>query len=330
MRSSGGDSVMWTLHKQTNAHDKGLMDRYPNIRPWNHNRVRLRVPPGEFEYVNASTIELFSSDSSQLPLQYIAMQGPTAPSFDYVWRMIAEQTSPPAVIVQLTTMTEGISEKCGQYFPPTLEEPTWSLNTDNKWGDDWAATLTFDSLEESADGAIEKRKLLLHVEGEAEPRVVWHFLYLRWPDFGTPSLADMDSFFELMKLSREHNNTSSPRIIHCSAGVGRTGTFICLEHLMRELEIGAFSHLDADDEDLDLIYSTVDTLRQQRRVMVQSVEQYKFIYNVMRKFWQEKYGEVDTGLRNGEPASKRLEVADPFVESNGGSSPSSDAGSARR
>lgn len=320
---------MWTLYKQTNIQDKGLMDRYGNIKPWNHNRVKLRVPPGEFDYVNASPIELSSSDSKQPPLKYIAMQGPTAPSFDYVWRMVAEQTTSPAVIVQLTTMSEGMVEKCGQYFPPALEEPTWTLNEDNKWGDAWKATVTFASQEELAGGAIEKRKLLLHVEGEAEPRTIWHFLYVRWPDFGTPSQTDLDSFLELMRLSREHNSTSDPRIVHCSAGVGRTGTFMALEHLMRELDAGAFSYLDPEDIELDLVYDAVDKLRQQRRYMVQSQQQFVFLYNVVRKLWQEKYGVADAGLRNGEPACKRLEVSDPFLESNGGSSPGSDAPSSR-
>lgn len=278
-----------------------VMDRYANIKPWNHNRIRLRVPEDQLDYVNASTITLDSpSYSHPKPLRYIAMQGPTEPSFPYVWRMIAEQAPSEVVIVQLTSFFEGIHIKCHQYFPDSEEKPTWDLNEEDIWGDQWKSTLTYDSSESLADGAIEKRKLLLHVAGEENPRIVWHFLYEQWPDFGTPSLDDMAGFFELIKLSREHSAPDAPRIIHCSAGVGRTGTLITLEHLIRELEAGGLCDPPPSQElegqpqkKTDLIYETVDLLREQRRGMVQGTVQYKFIYQVMNKLWQEKYGQPD-------------------------------------
>lgn len=303
------------------------MDRYGNIRPWDHNRVTLNVPEGEFDYVNASAITVPASSDEAPTYRYIAMQGPTVPSFDYVWRMIAEQTTSTAVIVQLTTMFEGDQRKCGQYFPFTEEDKTWTLNEGDIWNDGWAATLTYDSIEQLSDGAIERRKLLLHVGGEEEPRTVWHLLYVRWPDFGVPALTDIRSFFDLMKLSRElATEVDEPRIVHCSAGVGRTGTFICLEHLMRELEMGALDAVDPHDLDSDLVFDTVDTLRQQRKSMVQSVAQYMFVYQVMRKLWGERYGVLDEeDLRGaGQPALKRFEMADPMDESASNSSFASD------
>lgn len=212
---------------------------------------------------------------------------------------------------------------------------------------------------------------------EYEERVIWHFLYKKWPDFGVPALEDLDSFFTLMRLSREKNaNPSNPRIVHCSAGVGRSGTFIALEHLMREMDAGVLenwnspSHFrhhqdDADDaaslsghnghlehkeaengeadqkmdvgegknvapiiEGDDLIFHTVNRLREQRRNMVQADSQYHFLYQVMRKLWEDRHGvsvtsaisaeppqlpDIDYSGTNGEPAAKRLEF-DPFVE----------------
>ncbi|CAM1503851.1 Fc.00g014420.m01.CDS01 [Cosmosporella sp. VM-42] len=314
-RNEAAEDHKFGTFKQVDTEDKGVMDRYANIKPWNYNRVKLRVPENELDYVNASAITVPShSDPTREPLRYIAMQGPTEPSFDYVWRMIAEQVSSPAVIIQLTSMTEGGFVKCHQYFPDNEEHSTWALNENNAWGDDWQADLTYESLEELADGAIEKRKLLLHVQGEEEPRVIWHLLYRRWPDFGVPELEDLDGFFEMMKLSREHSAPSNPRIIHCSAGVGRTGTFITLEHLMRELESGAFENYDFPTEGPDLVYDTVDMLREQRVGMVQGKLQYQFIYQVMRKLWQDKYGFDE----EGEPAAKRLEVGDPFLDAGPG------------
>ncbi len=175
---------------------------------------------------------------------------------------------------------------------------------------------------------VEDDQVAVDVE---EERIVWHFLYKRWPDFGVPNLDDLDSFLGLMRLSREKNsNPQNPRIVHCSAGVGRSGTFIALEHLMRELDAGVMERyeetqtvapqLDQDDgtvppaltrgeDNDDLIFSTVNQLREQRCTMVQAPAQYHFLYQVLRKLWLEKYGEEDVG----EPAAKRLEV-DPFIE----------------
>lgn len=314
-RNEQDNEFKWGTFKQVDVEEKGLMDRYVNIKPWNHNRVRLNVPTNELNYVNASEIVLPSnSNPEREPLRYIAMQGPTEPSISYVWRMIAEQLSSPAVIVQLTTMLEGGAIKCHQYFPHDQEHATWDLNEGDAWGDNWQAQLTYDSYEELADGAIEKRKLLLHLQNEEEPRIIWHLLYKRWPDFGVPELEDLDSFFELMRLSRELSVPSNPRIIHCSAGVGRTGTFITLEHLMRELESGAWRNYDEATEGPDLVYDSVDFLREQRVGMVQGKPQFQFIYQVMRKLWQDKYGVDDDG---NEPAAKRLEVGDPFIEGAG-------------
>ncbi|ODA76036.1 hypothetical protein RJ55_08318 [Drechmeria coniospora] len=323
-RNQNIDNYKWGHYQQGDFHQRGSMDRYSNIRPWNHNRVRLKVPENEFDYVNASTISLPSPSNDKLPpLRYIAMQGPTKPSFDYVWRMISEQMPSPAVIIQLTTMLENGLVKCHQYFPHYKEDSTWSLNEDDVWADGWAAQLTFASLEEVEDGAIEIRKLLLKVDGDDETRVIWHFLYRRWPDFGVPNVEDMDSFFYLMKLSREFSAPLGPRIVHCSAGVGRTGTFICLEHLIRELEAGTYERCNSKQPP-DPIYDTVESLRQQRRGMVQGDVQYQFLYSVLRRLWRKKYGgppdaadgdgDDDAASRSGEPAAKRLEVADPFTD----------------
>ncbi|KAI8676562.1 hypothetical protein NCS56_00544300 [Fusarium sp. Ph1] len=311
-RNEADEDFKWGHFKQLDVEEKGVMDRYINIKPWNHNRIRLQVPANELDYVNASEIVLTSpSDPSREPLRYIAMQGPTPPSIEYVWRMIAEQMASPAVIVQLTTMCEGGVIKCHPYFPDNEDQPTLILNEHDAWGDDWQGEVTYDSYEELADGAIEKRKLLLQLKDEDEPRAVWHLLYRLWPDFGVPELEDLDGFFELMRLSRELSAPTNPRIIHCSAGVGRTGTFITLEHLMRELELGTFQNYDEPTEGPDLVYETVDSLREQRVGMVQGKPQFLFIYQVMRKLWQDKYGVDDEG---NEPAAKRLEVGDPFID----------------
>jgi protein-tyrosine phosphatase len=333
----GSEAWKWGTFKQTNIDEKGLMDRYANIKPWNHNRVRLRVPPGQLDYVNASAIELASpSDRSRPPLRYIAMQGPTPPSIPYVWRMIAEQVKSPVVIVQLTNYVENGHIKCDQYFPDGQEGESWDLNEDDVWEDGWRATLTFEAMEYVGNGTIEKSRLRLDVEGEDQPIIVWHFLYTKWPDFGVPGLDDLDSFFELMRLSREHSSPDGPRIVHCSAGVGRTGTFISLEHLIRELDVSGLCDPTTNGngkpkpyDAYDPVFITVDKLRQQRRGMVQGDPQYRFIYQVMRKLWEDRHKDLaadddddDEDMAEGgasiqrqdDAASKSDMGSDPFYE----------------
>ncbi|PFH55881.1 hypothetical protein XA68_17469 [Ophiocordyceps unilateralis] len=309
------DDYKWGQYQQLDGPVRGFMDRYPLFRPWNHNRVRLRVPSGEFDYVNASTVVLPpSSPNSSPPRRYIAMQGPTEPSVDYVWRMVAEQVPSPAVIVQLTSMEENGLSKCYRYFPDADDAvSTWTLNERDAWRDGWSAQLTFVSRRYAAEGALEVRKLLLDVDGEDETRIVWHFLYRRWPDFGVPALHHMDAFFDLMRLSRQYAADAGPRIVHCSAGVGRTGTFICLEHLMGELDSGALDGTASTVKNADPVLDAVEALRQQRRGMVQGEVQYRFLYQVLRRLWRRKHG-LDDDDGDGEPAPKRIVMADPFTD----------------
>ena len=408
------------------------LDRYVNIQPWQNHRVKLRVPEGHIDYINASPITLTPSPrpaNDTVPGEpresdrYIAMQGPKTSSIDHVWRMVVEQLESPGVIVMLTETHEGPMEKCSLYFPRRKEDPPLEVNERDEFGDGFRATVRCEGLEETPAGdAIELRKLVVRVhsrggkgkqaiaahrnsgstpapnsidpaknpdsdvsvksagtdssvpdslaseglsqqggppsEEVVDERIIWHFLYKKWPDFGVPALSDLESFFTLMRLSREKNaGPHNPRIVHCSAGVGRSGTFIALEHLIRELDAGVLEHYDEktatpagrgsleqkpvvtspanatrsegwnealrgggeaspattviEEEGEDLIFSTVNQLREQRRTMVQADAQYLFIYQVLRKLWQDKYG--SSLPDGGEPAAKRLEV-DPIHE----------------
>ncbi|KAK7911318.1 hypothetical protein PG985_013799 [Apiospora marii] len=293
------------------------LDRYGNVQPWNSNRIKLQVPEGATDYINASPIILKSplDPKERPPHRYIAMQGPKGNTTEHTWRMVAEQLQSPAVIVMLTETHEKNMEKCFPYYPRQVDE-TAELGEADEFEDGFRASLKCVSVEEKAEGAIVMRQLALHVEGRDEDMVVWHLLYKKWPDYGVPALEDIESFFELMRLSRAKNaSPDNPRIVHCSAGVGRSGTFIALEHLMREVDSGDLEKYDEKNggaDAPDLVFDTVNTLREQRRMMVQAEPQFLFIYQVLRKQWMEKYNVVE---EDDEPASKRLEVAhDPFVE----------------
>lgn len=132
-------------------------------------------------------------------------------------------------------------------------------------------------LEENSRTTV--RKLLLNIGKET--RTVWHLLFCGWPDFSVPEGQDRAGLLELLRLSMEKNSVpNNPRIIHCSAGVGRSGTFIALEYLLAQLKSGAVA--EAKDGE-DMIYDVVNRLREQRMTMVQSDAQYLFLHQVLRE-----------------------------------------------
>ena len=117
---------------------------------------------------------------------------------------------------------------------------------------------TFDAKSRS-----EIRKLELSIGSKS--KIVWHFLFAGWADYSKPEGSDRQALLELIKLSASKSSLENPRIVHCSAGVGRTGTFIALDHLLCELESGHL--LDVTDPEIDPVFETVNQMREQRMMM---------------------------------------------------------------
>ena len=188
-----------------------------------------------------------------------------------------------------------------------------------------------------------------------DTKTVWHYLFGRWPDFGKPDDSDRRALLELVRQSgiMAGNTSRNPRFVHCSAGVGRTGTFIALDHLLQELALGKLELMsstsrpassaglgirgtpDASDKGStdgnfaaskettpeaksDMIYETVNKLREQRMLMVTNEIQFSFIYEVLREAYVEMYyprpvNMIGTGqgeLWNGIDAAD-LEMGEP-------------------
>jgi protein-tyrosine phosphatase len=283
-----------------------LLDRYQNVHPWEQKRIHLRVPEGQNDYINASPISLKSSVTGK-ENKYIAMQGPKEGTTSHVWRMVWHELGNPAVIVMLTETHDGSVEKCYPYFPRDPDTPPLRINDDDEFGDGFKATVRCVEVEGgSQPGKTEVRKLVMKVEGQDEEKIIWHLLYSKWPDFGILAVDDLVGLFSLMDLSKAKNSgPENPRVIHCSAGVGRSGTFIALEHLIAELEgDGLKPEEGQDDSAYDPVFDTVNKLREQRRTMVQADGQYYFIYTVLRQLWEKKYLKRE----KGEPTAKVAKI----------------------
>lgn len=217
-------------------------------------------------------------------------QGPKIEHLDQFWSMVLHETEEVAVVIMLTPVIEGGRIKCAQYFPKDPEEPTLGLESSlpptkpPESSEEDAAeivgrvTLLQTMYDEPARTEIRKLKL----EMGNLSKIVWHYSFTRWSDYSQPEREDREALISLTKTTlKQAGRPENPRIIHCSAGVGRTGTFIALDHLLRELSSGQLLKPVADK--VDAIFDVVNSLREQRMHMVYNEVQYHFIHEVIRE-----------------------------------------------
>ena len=276
-------------------------NRYLNVEPYAQNRIKLKVAEGISDYINASPIQLGKR-------RYIATQGPKDTSVNHFYRMLAHEVSSPAVVVMLTQTHEAGREKCFQYYPLSVEESPLHIPPDAEMEDRFKGAVELVNVEPDEKSRSEIRRLKLAFEdddGKPQEKEIHHLLFSGWPDFLIPEGDDRNALVELIRLSARLNKPPSsdtatqaqlngnhtahdfadteqdnPRIIHCSAGVGRSGTFIALDYLLSLLYSGQLDHLE---QDKDPVADTVDQLRQQRMMMVQGEGQFAFVYEVLRE-----------------------------------------------
>ena len=241
-----------------NADINARKNRYLNILPYDHNRVCIAANvKNDSDYINASYID--SADSKNA---YIATQGPTESTLEDFWQMVYEQHIQS--IVMITKLKEKGVDKCIQYWP------TKDTNIFGKYKVTLIATSIY------CDYVV--RKLLLgNTTTNKESRLIYHFQFISWPDHGVPSHPlPMLNFLKTVHLTmyRKLNVTGHPILVHCSAGVGRTGTFIVLDSMLNRMLC---------DKEVD-VFGHVAYLRTQRMFMVQGEDQYLFIYRVLAEY----------------------------------------------
>ena len=214
--------------------------------------------------------------------------------------MVWQETTDVAVVIMLTQTHDGPIEKCFQYFPLNHEAGSLTIDPIETANDALEGSVTFVETTLDSSSRTEIRKLSLRFGDET--RDVWHFFFSGWPDHNAPEDEDRTALLELIRLSAEKNGTASnPRIIHCSAGVGRSGTFIALENLLAQVESGNI----ADTEDTaDKVYDVVNSLREQRMLMVQTEAQFQFLYDVVFEQYQRKQALSMSGSHS--PKLRRL------------------------
>lgn len=238
--------------------------------------------------------------------------------------MIFHETGEAAVIVMLTQTFEAGREKCAQYFPLNMDVPTFKFSPtdsdpfiDQKEEElethDSSGSITLLECSYDETCCSEIRKLRLDVG--AESKIVWHYLFAGWSDYAKPEGHYRDALIELTKITADKANyLQNPRVVHCSAGVGRTGTFIALDHLLRELRNGTL--LDVVDDTADTVFDTVNQLREQRMMMVYNDIQYQFIYDVLKEQVHGHLGKDVPAGSAGSDTSEATDEADAPTETN--------------
>ncbi|XP_068459000.1 phosphatidylinositol phosphatase PTPRQ isoform X3 [Clinocottus analis] len=222
-------------------------NRFPNIKPYNNNRVKLLSEPGTAgsDYINASFVSGYLC-----PNEFIATQGPLPGTVADFWRMIWETGT--HTIAMLTQCYEKGRIRCHKYWPE-----------DNKPMSVFSDILISKVSEEVLpDWTVRTLK----VEKHGHYILVRHFNYTSWPEHGVPESCS--TLIKFVKAVRAHRHNNTTIVVHCSAGVGRTGVFIALDHFIQHVR----------DHDFVDIYGLVAELRSERMCMVQNLAQYIFLH----------------------------------------------------
>ncbi|KAM3960723.1 tyrosine-protein phosphatase Lar-like [Aphomia sociella] len=226
-------------------------NRYANVIAYDHSRVILQPIDGILgsDYINANYCDGYRKHNA-----YVATQGPLQETFTDFWRMCWELRT--STIVMMTKLEERTRIKCDQYWPSRGSE-TYGM-----------MTVAIAEVQELATYCI--RTFQITKNGGAERREIKQLQFTAWPDHGVPDHPA--PFLQFLRRVRALNPPDAgPLVVHCSAGVGRTGCFIVIDSMLER----------ARHERTVDIYGHVTCLRAQRNYMVQTEDQYIFIHDAL-------------------------------------------------
>ncbi|XP_056315335.1 protein tyrosine phosphatase receptor type Fa isoform X5 [Danio aesculapii] len=226
-------------------------NRYANVIAYDHSRVVLTPVDGVpgSDYINGNYIDGYRKQNA-----YIATQGPLPETLSDFWRMVWEQRT--STIVMMTRLEEKSRVKCDQYWPSRGTE-TYGM-------------IQVSMLDTVELATYSVRTFALYKNGSSEKREVRQFQFMAWPDHGVPEYPTPILAF-LRRVKACNPPDAGPMVVHCSAGVGRTGCFIVIDAMLERMK---------HEKSVD-IYGHVTCMRSQRNYMVQTEDQYIFIHEAL-------------------------------------------------
>ncbi|XP_015173426.1 PREDICTED: tyrosine-protein phosphatase Lar isoform X12 [Polistes dominula] len=243
-----GQQFTWD---HSNMEVNASKNRYANVIAYDHSRVILQTVDGMpgSDYINANYCDGYRKQNA-----YVATQGPLQETFGDFWRMCWELRT--STIVMMTKLEERTRIKCDQYWPTRGSETYGQM------------TVTITDIQELATYCI--RTFQVCRAGYSERREIKQLQFTAWPDHGVPEHPA--PFLQFLRRVRSLNGPDSgPLVVHCSAGVGRTGCFIVIDSMLERIK----------HEKMIDIYGHVTCLRAQRNYMVQTEDQYIFIHDAL-------------------------------------------------
>ncbi|XP_042346314.1 tyrosine-protein phosphatase non-receptor type 2a isoform X2 [Plectropomus leopardus] len=229
------------------------LNRYRDVSPYDHSRVKLEN--SENDYINASLVTVEEAQRS-----YILSQGPLRNTCGHFWLMIWEQCS--KAVIMLNRVIEKGSEKCAQYWP-TTEELQMSFT-------DTGFVVRLLSEEDQSYYTIRVLELQNTMTGES--REIYHFHYTTWPDFGVPeSPASFLNFLFKVRESGSLGPEHGPSVVHCSAGIGRSGTLALVDTCL------VLMAKRKNPSSVDIQKVLLD-MREYRMGLIQTPDQLRFSY----------------------------------------------------
>ncbi|CAG5077013.1 Similar to Ptp69D: Tyrosine-protein phosphatase 69D (Drosophila melanogaster) [Cotesia congregata] len=247
------------------ARENLYKNRYPDIKSYDQTRVRLSLIDGIIgsDYINANFVLGYKERK-----KFICAQGPMDNTVCDYWRMIWEQHL--ELILMLTNLEEYSKTKCAKYWPDKDET--------KNFGD-----ITVEHVRQRTFSDYVVRELKMTKVGERDSRTIVQYHFLVWKDFMAPEHPHAILKF-IKRINEAYSLEKGPILVHCSAGVGRTGTLVALDSLLQQLA----------DEGQVSIFNTVCDLRHQRNFLVQSLKQYIFIYRSLMEM--ATYGDTEVPL----------------------------------